>query len=179
MKKLWEKYREIIIYLIVGVLTTIVSWGACFVAKFFLDSDVAFQNFIINTIGWVVGVCFAYPLNRKWVFKSTNPKIIKEFFQFSASRLSTWILDIVIMYVFINLWRIFLPLCTYLHENVGFLANMDLDKLHYWFVKIFISAVLVTILNYVFSKVLIFGKKKGKEEKTEKIIEPESTENEN
>ena len=46
MKKLYEKYREI----------------------------------IINTIGWVVGVLFAYPLNRKWVFKSTNPKILKEFF---------------------------------------------------------------------------------------------------
>ena len=176
MKKLWEKYREIIIYLIVGVLTTIVSWGACFIAKFFLDSDVAFQNFIINTIGWVVGVLFAYPLNRKWVFKSTNPHIIKEFFQFAASRLSTWILDIVIMYVFINLWRIFLPLCTYLHEHIGFLNGMDLDKLHYWFVKIFISAVLVTILNYVFSKVLIFGKKKGK---TEEATAPETEKKEN
>ena len=37
---------------------------------------------------------------------------------------------------------------------------MNVEDLHYWFVKIFISAVLVTILNYVFSKVLIFGKKK-------------------
>jgi len=163
MKKLFEKYREIIVYLIVGVLTTIVSWGACFVAKFFLDSDIAFQNFVINTIGWVVGVVFAYPLNRKWVFKSTNKHIIKEFFGFAASRLSTWILDIVIMYVFINLWTVFLPLCTKLHTEVAFIGNMmSLDKLHYWFVKIFISAVLVTILNYVFSKVLIFGKKKGK-----------------
>ena len=104
MKKLFEKYREIIIYLIVGVLTTIVSWGACFVAKFFLDSTSDFQNFIINTIGWVVGVCFAYPLNRKWVFKSTNKNIVKEFFGFAASRLSTWILDIVIMWGFVNSW---------------------------------------------------------------------------
>ena len=159
-----EKIREIIIYLIVGVLTTIVSWGACFVAKLCgLDSENNIQNFIINTIGWVVGVLFAYPLNRKWVFKSTNPKIMKEIFGFAASRLGTWILDIVIMYVFINLWRIFLPVATSLHENISFLSKMNLDDVHYWFVKICISAVLVTILNYVFSKVLIFSKKKSKE----------------
>ena len=163
-----DKIREIIVYLIVGVLTTIVSWGACFVAKLCgLDSENDLQNFIINTIGWVVGVLFAYPLNRKWVFKSTNPKIMKEFFGFAASRLGTWILDIVIMFVFINVWRIFFPLCNFLHEKVSFLSRMDVEDVHYWFVKIFISAVLVTILNYVFSKVSIFGKKKApKEENT-------------
>ena len=94
---------EIIIYLIVGVLTTIVSWLACFVAKFFLDSNIGFQNFLINTISWVVGVCFAYPLNRKWVFKSTNKNIIKEFGGFAGSRVSTWALDVVVMWLFINI----------------------------------------------------------------------------
>lgn len=164
MKELFKKYEEIIIYLIVGVLTTIVSWGACFVAKIWLDPDIQIQNFIINTIGWVVGVVFAYPLNRKWVFKSTNPHIIKEFFGFAGSRLSTWILDILIMFVFINVWRIFFPLCNFLHDKISFLSKMDVESVHYWFVKICISAVLVTILNYVFSKVLIFGKKKEKKE---------------
>jgi len=181
MKKLWEKYREIIIYLIVGVLTTIVSWGACWVAKFFLDSTDDFQNFIINTIGWVVGVCFAYPLNRKWVFKSTNKKILKEFFGFAASRLSTWILDILIMWGFVNSWlgkNIILPWFVNLCDGrIPAIEGMS-DTVHYWFVKIFISAVLVTILNYVFSKVLIFGKKKGKEEKTGEIVESEEPEDE-
>ena len=82
-----KKYREIIIYLIVGVLTTIVSWGACFVAKLFLDPTQDLQNFIINTIGWVAGVVFAYPLNRKWVFNSKNKQIMKEFLGFASSRL--------------------------------------------------------------------------------------------
>jgi putative flippase GtrA len=132
------KYEEILVYLVVGVLTTIVSWVACFLAEhYLLDASDTIQNFLINTIGWVVGVCFAYPLNRSWVFKSHNPQIAKEFGMFAASRLSTWILDIVIMWVTVNVlaWN-------------------------YWISKIFISAVLVTILNYVFSKVLIFGKKK-------------------
>ena len=41
IKQLFIKYEEIIIYLIVGVLTTVVSWGAAWVAKFFLDDTVA------------------------------------------------------------------------------------------------------------------------------------------
>ncbi|MBO5166546.1 MAG: GtrA family protein [Lachnospiraceae bacterium] len=136
-KELFKKYEEIIIYLIVGVLNTIVSWVACFIAEWlFLNPDITWQNFIINSIGWVAGVCFGYPLNRKWVFKSTNPKILKEFGGFAASRLSTWILDIVIMWVTVNVW-----------------------SMNYWIAKICISAVLVTILNYVFSKVFIFKKK--------------------
>ena len=136
-KELLKKYEEIIIYLIVGVLNTLVSWAACFVVEWlFLNPDISWQNALINTWGWVVGVCFSYPLNRKLVFKSTNPKILKEFAGFAASRLSTWILDIVIMWLTVNV----------LH-------------MHYWIAKIFISAVLVMILNYVFSKLLIFKKK--------------------
>ena len=136
-RELFKKYEEIIVYLIVGVMNTIVSWAACFLLEWlFLDPNITWQNFIINSFGWVVGVCFSYPLNRKWVFKSTNPQILKEFTGFAASRLSTWILDIVVMWLTVNVW------------------NMQ-----YWIAKICISAVLVTVLNYVFSKVLIFKKK--------------------
>lgn len=137
IKELCVKYREIIVYLIVGVLTTIVSWGAAFLGKLFLDVEgSSLQNFINNTISWVVGVLFAYPLNRKWVFQSTNPQIMKEFLGFASSRISTWIMDIVIMWFTVNI------------------LNMN-----YWIAKIFISAVVVTIANYVFSKLLIFKKK--------------------
>lgn len=158
--KIFEKYREIIIYLIVGVLTTIVSWGACFVAKLFLDPTQELQNFIINTIGWVAGVVFAYPLNRKWVFKSNNDKIVKEFMGFASSRLSTWILDILIMWFFVNICplnNLIIKVCNWLNIS---LATADIDSVNYWVVKICISAVLVTILNYVFSKLLIFKKPK-------------------
>ena len=137
IKELMVKYREIIVYLIVGVLTTIVSWGAAFVGTLFLDvngSDV--QNAINNTFSWVAGVCFAYPLNRKWVFQSTNPKILKEFMGFASSRVSTLIMDIVIMWLTVNI--------------IG---------MNYWIAKIFISAVVVTIANYVFSKLCIVKKK--------------------
>lgn len=137
IKELYRKYEELVIYLIVGVLTTIVSWGACYVAKKFLDSDDFLQNGLIQTISWVAGVLFAYPLNRKWVFKSENPHVLIEFAGFAGSRVSTCILDLVIMWVTVNLW------------------NMN-----FWIAKICISAVLVTIANYVFSKLLVFRKKK-------------------
>ena len=138
IKELFVKHREIIVYIIVGGLTTIVSWAGCFICKWlFLNPDIPWQNDIINTIGWVVGVVFAYPLNRKWVFESTNANVAKEFLNFAASRLSTWILDLVIMKVTVNV------------------LNMN-----WWVSKILISAVLVTILNYVFSKLFIFKKKK-------------------
>lgn len=135
--KLYCQYEEILVYLVVGVLTTIFSWGVCFIVeRFLLDSSDDIQNLIINTIGWVAGVCFAYPLNRSWVFRSHNPQILKEFSGFAASRLSTWILDLLIMWVTVNYFG-----------------------MHYWIAKIFISSVVVTVLNYVFSKILIFSKK--------------------
>ncbi|MDE6639512.1 MAG: GtrA family protein [Acetatifactor sp.] len=136
VKALCKKYEEILIYLIVGVMTTIVSWGAAYLGKLILDTDISWQNTVNNTFSWLVGVLFAYPLNRKWVFKSTNPKIIKEFLGFAASRISTLIMDVVIMWVTVNI------------------MNMN-----YWIAKIFISSVIVTIANYVFSKLLIFKKK--------------------
>jgi putative flippase GtrA len=137
IKELMKKYEEILVYLIVGVMTTIFSWGACWVAEALgLDPNNTVQHFIINSIGWVAGVLFAYPLNRKWVFHSKNPKILKEFSGFAASRVSTWILDIVVMVVLVNVL-----------------------SMNYWIAKIFISSVLVTVLNYVFSKVFIFKKK--------------------
>lgn len=176
IKELYKKYEEIIVYLIVGVLTTIVSWLACFGAKFFLDSNDSLQNFIINTIGWVVGVCFAYPLNRAWVFKSKNKHILKEFGGFAASRLSTWILDVVIMWFFVNVVSFESFLIKLLAKFHFVVTKIDTqDKLYYWFVKIFISAVLVTIANYIFSKFLVFGKKKKAEKENTAKDEKEDT----
>lgn len=141
IKELCKKYEEIIAYLIVGVLTTIVSWGACWICEVAgLNSEIEWQNAVINTIGWVAGVLFGYVTNRKFVFKSTNPDILKEFTQFAGARVSTWILDILIMYVTVNL----------IHMN-------------YWVAKIFISAVLVMIANYVFSKLFVFKKTQEQE----------------
>ena len=168
IKELCVKYRELIVYVIVGFLTTIFCWVVAWIMEHFIfDSTVAIENFLINTICWVAGVLFAYPLNRKWVFKSTNPHIIKEFFGFSGSRLSTYFLDIFIMWLFVNVFP-FTGLIKKITDGMGKnLEQSQLDSLNFWVAKIFISSVLVMIANYVFSKLLIFKKDKTKENSAE------------
>ena len=133
---LYKKYEEIANYLVVGVLTTIVSWGAAWVATWILNPNVSWQNAVINTISWAAGVVFGYFANRKYVFKSTNPDKLKEFMSFAGGRVSTWLLDVLIMEVTVNLL-----------------------KLPYWPCKIFISSVLVMAANYILSKLFVFRKK--------------------
>lgn len=159
--RLLAKYREVIVYLIVGVLTTIVSWAVVFLGKFVLDTDVAWQNFLNNSLSWLAGVCFAYPLNRRWVFLSKNPNILKEFLGFASSRVSTWVLDVVIMWLFVNAFTLKTPIAWICGLFSYFPEEVALGNLNYWVAKILISSVLVTIANYFFSKFLIFNKKES------------------
>ena len=94
------------------------------------------QNFILSMVNWTSGVLAAYPMNRRWVFQSKNPRILSEFGGFVASRVATLILDIVVMQVLVL---------------IG--VNM--------YIATIISAVLVIIGNYVFSKFFVFKNKKA------------------
>lgn len=163
-KSLFGKYREIIIYIIVGVMTTVFCWVFNWVLTLFMDANIPVINFLMQTINWVAGVTFAYPLNRKWVFRSNNPKWVQEFAKFAGSRVSTWVLDVLIMIFFVNVCPL-TALATWMVkvlEKINIV--MDVDTANYWFVKIFISAVLVMICNYVFSKLIVFSKKKDKQD---------------
>lgn len=140
IKALYVKYEEIITYLIVGVLNTIVSWAAWFLCAYtILNAEVPWQNVVLTIISWVVGVVFGYFMNRRFVFKSKEPDMWKEFLQFSGGRVSTGVLDGLMMLLMVNLLRI----------------NKD-------FSKIFVS-VLVMIGNYIISKFFVFKKKDGGE----------------
>lgn len=176
-----DKIREIIVYLIVGVLTTVFCWvlmwilvNLIFGADRIAESEVL--NVFVQSVDWLAGVLFAYPLNRKWVFKSTNPHVMKELLGFGGSRVSTWILDVVIMLIFVNVWPLY-GAVKWLISLLGSTAAEDgsviidfwfihgfettVVDLNFWIAKIFISSVLVMIVNYIFSKLLIFKKKKN------------------
>lgn len=145
VKELCKKYEEIIVYLIVGVLNTIVSWAAWFACAYtILDAQIVWQNIALSVISWVVGVVFGYFMNRKYVFKSTDPQIMKEFLQFAGGRVSTWALDAVMMVLMVNVLTI--------NESVS---------------KIFV-AVLVMIGNYLLSKFFVFKKKPEEKADAEK-----------
>lgn len=137
-EELYTKYEEIIVYLIVGVLTTIVSWFCMFFVNIVIFGNplnpTSAQNLVLSVVNWTAGVAFAYPMNRKFVFKSHDPHILTECSKFVVSRISTLILDIVVRQV---------------------LGLMGVDV----YITTVISAVLVIIGNYVFSKLLVFRKK--------------------
>lgn len=135
LKKVLNK--EVIMYLIFGVLTTVVSllvyYGCIYT---FLNPENAVQLQIANIISWIAGVAFAYITNRKFVFESNESNQLKEISKFVTSRLATLFLDMIIMFIGV----------TCLHGN---------DKI----VKL-ISQVLVIIGNYIFSKLFVFKKPK-------------------
>jgi len=162
---LFEKYREIIVYIIVGVMTTLYCFFMNWVLTLFMDAQVPAINFFLQTINWVLGVTFAFPLNRKWVFHSTNPKWIQEFLKFSASRISTWAVDVLVMLFFVNVCPLtgLAKVIVSVLEKMG--REMSIEDANYWFVKIFISSVLVMVINYIFSKLIVFKKEKKTEEK--------------
>ena len=139
VRALFEKHREIIVYLIVGVLTTVFAWAIRFLWNIVFYDGTAHplpvQTTILTIVEFIAGVSFAYPTNRKWVFRSTNPNILKEAAGFVSARLTTLGIQMLLNLVIINL----------LHVN--------------FYVATVVIGVIVVILNYVFSKLLVFRKK--------------------
>lgn len=137
VKNIYLKNREIIVYLIVGVLTTIVSLGVYYgLVLTILNPNKAIELQIANITSWVVAVTFAYFANRIFVFRSKDKNILKEGIKFCSSRVFTLLVDMLIMFVTVTL----------LHFN---------DKI----AKVIVQ-VVVTILNYIISKFIVFKKKK-------------------
>lgn len=135
MKELFNKYKEIIMYLIFGVLTTVISLIVYYALTYtILNPNNSIYLQIANILSWIAGVLFAYFTNREYVFESKNENKLKEFISFVGARVTTLILDMIIMGVGV----------TFLHIN---------DKI----LKL-ISQVLVVIVNYVLSKLIIFKK---------------------
>ena len=141
IRTLFEKHREIIVYLIVGVMTTVFAWAIRFLWNIVFYAGTAhplpLQTTILTIVEFIAGVSFAYPTNRKWVFRSTNPNILKEAAGFVSARLTTLGIQMLLNLVIINV----------LHVN--------------FYVATVIIGIIVVILNYVFSKLLVFRKKKA------------------
>ena len=143
MKKiigLYKKYEELVNYIIVGGLTTIVSLGSKWILLFtVLDAEDAFQLQVSIIISWICAVSFAYFANRIFVFNSKNKNILKEMVSFFGSRVLTLVMEMVIMWFFITLLRF----------------NSDTWVM----IWTFITQVLIMIFNYIFSKLFVFRKK--------------------
>lgn len=128
--ELYFKYKEIINYIIVGVLTTIVSIGSYWLFRFVIKNYV-----ILSILSWIFAVAFAYFTNRAFVFESKEKDMLKEITKFVSCRLLTLGLEVVLMVVFVSFLRV----------------NDMISKI--------ILQVVVLISNYLLSKLFVFVKK--------------------
>ncbi len=136
IKEMYLKYKEIINYLIFGVLTTVVSLAVYYICVYtFLNPENVVQLQIANIISWVAGVAFAYVTNRKFVFESKEENKLKEAGKFVTSRITTLLMDMAIMFIGVTL-------CKF---------NDKIIKL--------ISQVVVIVMNYLLSKIIVFKKR--------------------
>ncbi|MDD2391704.1 MAG: GtrA family protein [Bacilli bacterium] len=136
IKDLYKKYREIINYIIVGGLTTLVSIGSYFIFSRVFDIENNYYFILANVLSWICAVTFAYIANKFFVFRSkTNKKeTTKEAIKFIISRITTFFIDLLIMYILVKLIKM----------------NNDISKI--------IVQFIIVVLNYIFSKLIVFKK---------------------
>ena len=138
---LYKKYEEIVNYVVVGALTTLVSVASYFLFRLFVftgSSQLHIQ--ICNVISWILAVLFSFFTNKKYVFKSKAKGIslISEMFKFYSARVATLLIEMASMWFMVDLINI----------------NDKISKI--------IAQFIVLVLNYVFSKIFVFRKKETK-----------------
>lgn len=164
-KEFYREYKELILYFVFGVGTTVVSMGSYYLCRIFFPDKESVPGWLqwiysitsafgieSNTalpviVSWFLSVTFAFLTNRVFVFGSqahTFGKFIPEALRFYASRIATLLVDLLIMFLLVDL--------TGIHNFI------------YEFCAKVFSNVVVLILNYILSKVFVFRKKKPKDE---------------
>lgn len=131
LRLLITKYHDMILYLFFGALTTLVN----FVVYFPLYNWVLLSGTVSNVIAWAIAVIFAYLTNKPFVFKSNDwstKTVVPELIKFVGCRIGSGLLETAAIWIFVDLlmWN----------------GN--------W-IKIVVSVVVV-LLNYLFSKLLVF-----------------------
>lgn len=145
IKGLLIKYKEFILYALFGVLTTIANAGTFLIVSYIVGGE---HHIFNNVVAWFAGVLVAFVTNKLWVFnsKSWKFKIVgKEAFEFLTARL-----------------------LSFVFENVGLAVSVQLLSWeeNIWgqlLIKLVLSVVVV-LMNYIFSKFVIFRKKNKKKD---------------
>lgn len=134
MRKIWFRYRELMMYGIFGVLTTgvnMVSYGV-------LYSFMSINNMSSTIIAWILSVLFAYVTNKLWVFSSFEKNVkmlLYELCMFVLCRLLTGVIDVGIM-----------------------VLTVDIMEMNALGMKL-VANIIVIILNYLASKRVVFNRK--------------------
>lgn len=132
---IYYKNPEIWNYIIVGLLTTAVSLVTYFVVtRTILNPNNPFELQVANIVSWIFAVAFAYFANRVYVFNSKNKNIGLELIKFVGTRIASLLMDMFCMFMIVTVFS--------LSDVIG---------------KI-VSQVVVTVANYVLSKLFVFKK---------------------
>ncbi len=163
MKRIFEKYREIISYLFFGVVTTAISMGIYFAIlalfEYGAGMDPSAPSFnavrlLAQILQWIGGVLVAFFTNKKWVFTTADDTstgaTLRELAVFSVGRLGTLGLDTVL--TFSTVWI----LECFGYEPFSFVVTFTSDL---W--SKVVSSIVVVVANYVISKYLVFKKKRS------------------
>lgn len=127
MMKIFKKYKEQLLYIVFGIATTLVNF-----IVYFLLSKLGFTTAVSTAFAWFLSVLFAFFTNRKYVFKAEKNGFFNQLFSFFSMRIATGAIDVLIMILFVDVLE-FNDLVIKISSNV-----------------------LVIILNYIFSKFLVF-----------------------
>ena len=167
LKSLFHRHREVSMYLVFGVLTTLVGWSVYYVillgGRALLDipaTEVTGGRYLAlytaaQMIQWIMAVLFAFFTNRRWVFTEADRRtpITKQLLVFSGGRLVTLGLDYVITLGLTLLLSLWLPALTAVSL---FGAQWNLCEI----ASKLVAAAVVIVSNYVISKLLVFKSKK-------------------
>ena len=149
IKELIIRYKELIIYVVFGLLTTVVNLS---VFELFTRLLGAERYLITNIIAWFAAVVFAYVTNKLWVFESKSWSIrtvTKEASSFFAARVLTLGIEEAGLFILVDL-------CSFSELSLKILFLEISGEL---IAKAFV-AVIVVIVNYIISKLVVFRKKK-------------------
>ncbi len=152
LKKILNK--ETILYLVFGVLTTVVNLVSFKLLNVLLGKDL---YLVSNVIAWFVSVIFAFIVNKIFVFESKSfefKTVMKEIGKFFSARVFSLVVEEVGLLLLVD---------------VAGLKNFTLNLLENFaisgeMISKVILAVIVVVMNYFFSKFFIFGKDKKNEE---------------
>ena len=134
IRTLIEKHWDIVSYLFFGVCTTIVNYLVYIPCYNFLGMSAS----VSNMVAWVVAVAFAYLTNKPFVFKSNDwsaATVVPELTKFVGCRIGSGVAETIVLFLAVDL--------------LGW--NGNIWKL--------VTQVMVTVMNYVASKLLVFRKK--------------------
>lgn len=167
IKELFNKYKEIILYLVFGVLTTLVGWivyfGILWVWKMAFNippedtkSGIYFTGYTVaQVLHWIAAVLFAFFTNRAWVFTEAekNVSVWGQLAAFAGGRVATFGVDYVVTFLGGLALSSLLPQLVAV-SIIG--REWNLAEIG---AKV-VAAVIVIICNYIFSKIFVFKDKK-------------------